>query len=145
MDDLVWFLYARLDDDARAARSALGREWLFGAGWLIAEGPPGGSERPREVCEIADEPTGRYIARQNPARVLRGGAALKRIVDEYAETARRRDTAVGRIKERGERASQEDLDAWDRSQYQAGILEGPLRLLALTYADHPDYRDTWRP
>ncbi|CAK7286355.1 DUF6221 family protein [Streptomyces misionensis] len=37
-----------------------------------------------------------------------------------------------------------DLDAWDRAQYQAGILEGPLCLIALTYADHPAYRDAWR-
>ncbi|MFH8340437.1 DUF6221 family protein [Streptomyces sp. AM6-12] len=138
MDELVRFLYARLDDDTRGARSVVGREWGFAAGWVF-------DERARGVCEVGDEETGRYIAGQDPARVLRGAKALKGIVDAYAEAARRRDAAVARIGERGDRVSGADLDAWDRAQYRAGVLEGPLRLIALTYADHPDYRDAWRP
>ena len=67
-----------------------------------------------------------HIARHDPARVLAECEAKRRIVEIHGNG-----------------------DAW--CDYCAGYAEGMQdechtgRLLALPYADHPDYREEWKP
>lgn len=146
MNELVDWLRAQLDEDARVARAA-------------AEGHPVGSWRPSEPFEttsgvlanadardVVIGPVGNWtgqvagdhegfgavhvtdaehIARHNPARVLREVAAKRAIVD-----------AAGWAREA------------ENNDYTAGWAEGlehSLYLLAVAYDDRPGYRDEWRP
>ena len=66
----------------------------------------------------AGEPDWQHIARWDPARVLAECEAKRRIVEQLAPIAEETwDVDLGRV----------------------------LKLLALPYADHPDYRQEWRP
>ena len=65
----------------------------------------------------------KHIARHDPARVLAECAAKRRIVVNLEEF-------------RGE-------SSWDDEKNVNGLYL--LRLLALPYADHPAYREDWRP
>lgn len=62
-----------------------------------------------------------HYRRHDPVRVLAECEAKRRIVEVHAHNARWDDTNVG---------------DWARAT---------LELLALPYADHPDYREEWRP
>lgn len=120
MDDLVTFLRARLNEDEQEAAAASPGPWHVDA-------------EADEVLAVDDivvaegfalsgqqlRATTRHIARHDPARVL-------------AEVAAKR-SMIGRID------SHATIMGWDEVH---GDL---LRLLALPYADHPDYRDEWRP
>lgn len=139
MDDLVAFLRAQLDEDealARAATNGTG-EWWWDHGYGDMCNDP--------TCpygELTDRPGPEdthggtvlmdvhgydikepwqgadHIARHDPARVLREVEAKQRIVDRYA---------------------------WLREHGDTGGAAWVLPLLALPYADHPDYRPEWAP
>ena len=126
MSALVEFLTARYDEDEQAARSASPGPWH-----LNAEGD--------EVMAVDDimvagafalsgnqqRATAAHIARHDPARVLREVSAKRRIV--YLAAQLPKLTAVNLF--------DNDKDAWAET----------LKQLALPYADHPDYREEWRP
>lgn len=132
--DLIAFLRARLDEDEAVARgTTVPLDWHQGPGdddpeWvgdeMVLMWPPEfhtPCEQDKHWRGLTAEPAGlaAHIARHDPARVLREVDAKRRIVTEAAE-------------------------------YQAGIYGYPemktvLRLLALPFADHPDYRQEWRP
>jgi len=152
--DLVAFLRARYDDEARAATAATpgpwwhnpSKQWLgpeefeaydrtmgeefvgYGGphpftGCIAATGP---ADNPQSMADAA------HIARWHPARVLAEVDAKRRIVDrlDYWETAASRAGVAGLSNfERGTRAE----------------LLATCRLLALPYADHPDYQPAWVP
>jgi hypothetical protein len=113
------FLLARLSVDEGRARAALG---LLGietewhrVEWLRERG-----------LTIADA---QHMTHHAPRRVLAEREAKRRIVEEYAPVAKN-DTGES------------------EPEYAYGWAEGlgeAVRLLALPYADHPDYRDEWRP
>lgn len=65
-----------------------------------------------------------------PSRVLAECEAKRRIVEQYADAERRRV------------ADPLDMAVAPRRVF---ALERVLRALALPYADHPDYREEWRP
>ena len=65
----------------------------------------------------------RHMFRWSPARVLADCEAKRRIVEDYL----------------GQLGSHQS--GWDARTPR----DHPLRALALPYADHPDYRDDWRP
>jgi hypothetical protein len=117
MDDLVQFLRARLDDDAATATAAGGGPWTDEEGF--ADVDPW-FELPAELAN--------HALRHDPARVLAEVDAKRQILDGYAQlhTSRDRlhDTAL---------------------HLQHHVLGSVVRLLALPYADHPDYQDAWRP
>jgi hypothetical protein len=140
--ELVDFLRARLDEDERVAREAAQHAGAALATAAAREGawkpPYDGPEwwndydhifvvcdrpgQPRKVM-IADCGSGAFtltphIARHDPARILAEVEAKRRIVDRYAWLCEHGDTGG---------------TAW------------VLPLLALPYADHPDYRNEWRP
>jgi hypothetical protein len=123
MDELVEFLRARLDEEAAAAREASGRWRRAGInsvedsdGRLVIYGD--GSAPTSAEAE--------HIASHDPARVLADVEAKRRIVAEL------------------EHADPYDMDYWGgRGGYDRA--QTTLRLLALPYVDHPDYRQEWRP
>ncbi|MFI1524950.1 DUF6221 family protein [Streptomyces griseus] len=91
-----------------------------GDGWY-------GYDPEQQIAFVPPEDS-RHIARHDPARVLREVEAKRRILDEVVPEV--------------EKAEEMIEDEWHTSTDAADDL---IRLLALPYADHPDYQDTWRP
>jgi Family of unknown function (DUF6221) len=136
MDDLVAFLRARLAEDEAVARAATEGPWtvdntdyaeaIYGADQvaIIAGGRWGGEASVFEQTEDAI-----HIARHDPARALREVEAKRGLLRRY-----------GQLLENG-RAHPDDL----ASSGALLALHGAVKLLALPYGDHPDYREEWRP
>lgn len=120
MTDLVAFLRARLDDDEQAAS-------FFH--WATAD-----QSDVQPTWDIEHHPVDVALM-LSPARVLAEVDAKRRILDEhpiYRNSAN--DPVCGTC-------GQDD---------QTGDLIGDwpcptVQLLAMPYADHPDYREEWRP
>ncbi|MFD7860963.1 DUF6221 family protein [Streptomyces sp. NPDC059783] len=139
MDDLIVFLRARLDDDAAAARAASwdgwdGSHWTahhrerHDGRWAVIDRADEGVI-PTVAPQAADDAgVAQHIACHDPARVLREVEAKGRILDSYLPDATGADEQIN-------------------EEWQAGstLADDLLCLLALPYADHPDYRDDWRP
>ncbi|MFF5773857.1 DUF6221 family protein [Streptomyces californicus] len=140
MDDLVQFLRDRLAEDEQAARAATWDEW-DSAHWT-ARPPQAAYERYTVADHLDDgvvavtpenadaDGVGQHIARHDPARVLREVEAKRRLLTDYEENAADLDAQHA-----------PDMDYVGR----ADGLETALQHLATAYADHPDYRDAWRP
>lgn len=139
MSDLVVFLRARLDEDEQAARELDGGRWERGtdvgdyynvAVVLDARYPHGPSVALCGVEYMEDgETRADHIARWDPARVLGEVEAKRRIIDWY--TGNLPVPQLGTLE----------------VQYVQGTSQGGpmLRMLALPYASHPDYRTEWKP
>lgn len=142
MDDLVAFLKARLDEDEKLARAAAELcgchpatpHWEFddsdegdGGRILIIDHPHPNVDRLRIEKRwnrtYSDQFMARHIARHDPARVLAEVKAKRLIVDRCEYQLR---TYVG-------------VPTAVATEWLT------LRLLALPYADHPDYRADWAP
>ncbi|MFG3439915.1 DUF6221 family protein [Nonomuraea sp. NPDC047897] len=133
MSDLVAFLQARLDEDERIARDAddISRdEWLTLYEDLVRSRP----------LDDARAVFGIFIGTFTSARVLADIAAKRQLITEHYATqgvhgglARQVCTRCSDYAERGELA-RPDLAPC-----------GTMRLLALPYASHRDYRKEWRP
>lgn len=163
MDDLIAFLRAGLDEDEQWALAAsrpypyadgepgvpaagVRWQWVEGPDWeparpdpavreFVAEPgvscnlvsvetwPSSGRLMPRpvatEIIEMDSAAAG-HIVRHDPARVLREVAAKRRIIDECENTINYQD------------------HGWS-------LAHPVLRLIALSYADHADYREDWKP
>lgn len=135
MNDLVAWLRARLDEDERVAQAAAsdpafgyGGRWAasdhgdvvpaesHGNDW-VAVGPWGG--------DLGD--VGRHMAHHDPARVLADLDAKRRLLELHPYAG---------------------LLSAPESCESCAVIPGPcptLRLLALPYAPHPDYREEWKP
>ncbi|SFY52079.1 DUF6221 family protein [Streptomyces sp. F-1] len=137
MDELVEFLRARLDEDERVAQAA-GGAWVDGpaANWVTAV-PVGESSGP--VHRVALAITGGerdHIVRHDPARVLAEVDAKRRLLAEHELVPAGQGGELGC-----------DICVATPS-WGPEVVSGPcttLRLLALPFADHPDYREAWRP
>ena len=129
--DLAEFLLQRIAEDEAVARAATGKygRWELDDGddldaYEVAVFP----ERGGSTCIARTWPSAdglgdaQHIARHDPARVLAECEGKRQIVDAATVTI---DIYRGGTV----------LDfAWET-----------LRHLALPYADHPDYREEWRP
>ena len=117
MSDLTEFLLARIAEDEAAAKS-------------VQEVEP---KSAAAVFTSLAAPTG--TVEMSPARVLAECEAKRRIVELHGDDGTYRPIVVG-----GE-------DYYVCRTCRAAALGGceTLRSLALPYADHPDYRDEWRP
>ena len=126
MSELVVFLKARLDDDERVAKGA---ERTSTADWIQAV-----------LRSPFDFRTNDHIARHDPARVLREVEAKRRILARHKP---------------GDPSTNAWAAPWCEGCGYEGSLSYPrtehidecpeLRDLAIAYADHPDYREEWRP
>lgn len=130
MDDLVQFLRDCLDEDEREAKAQRGifpSPGVQDDGYVWLHIRPGGNavitRYPRPVEGYDDMAKLRNWADTEngwtQARVLREVDAKRRILDAY--------------------------ENYDNDAPELDVPESVLRLLALPYADHPDYRDGWRP
>ncbi|MFK0222210.1 DUF6221 family protein [Streptomyces vinaceus] len=129
---LLAFLHARLAEDAQAAAAASDGPWtpwrgkslLHGLGQLEhAVMLPGQGVGSRASIATASWMDSEHIARHHPARVLAEVEAKRQLVDRYERVLEDR------------RVHPDDLAL-------AGALlalHGAVKLLALPYADHPDY------
>jgi hypothetical protein len=120
-----------------AARRAIGRgeerwSWGFGSvrtqkmGDVVATGP-----------DDRDMPEGYgiHIARHDPERVLADVEAKRRIIGEHPHGD------FGRPDSQYCEVCHDD----DGNPAVTGQWCDTVRLLALPYADHPDYREEWKP
>lgn len=139
-DDLAAFLLARIAEDEVAALAATRNAWrvedwsgLSGgsANWMVV----GDFDVGAAAFHVKNEPDAVHIARHDPARVLVECAAKRGIVDEHQVT--RRTPGYTYLL---------DPPCVTCGQVRPRRFPCPtLRLLALPYADHPDYREEWRP
>lgn len=150
MNGLVEFLNARLDEDEQVARNCVGDD----LGWLWAGS--GGHVKDADGCAVvAVEDYGpevvEHIARHDPLRTLAEVNAKRLLLAEHADYV---------VWSEGETSSGEPVQDpdWvcrtcvDRSAPEPWELADArtqpcptLRILALPYADHPDYRQEWTP
>jgi hypothetical protein len=131
MDDLIAFLKARIDEDEAAARAATDGPWRADpydamstqpSDWFV--GAPAGTVGIFPI-DYSGPSNAAHIARHDPARVLREVEAKRRTIE----------VLVRRYK-----ASKPGM----AEGAHFVMLMDTLRLLALPYADHPDYREEWR-
>lgn len=134
MDDLVQFLRDRLAEDEQAARRAGSSFRQIGeTGVIVATD----GDRAEECASANWSGIAEHIVRHDPARVLRDVEAKRAAIDQCAYW--------------NERAACEAVEPpkYPQPGLDIGLLldamNPVLRALALTYADHPDYRDSWRP
>jgi hypothetical protein len=123
VSDLVAFLNARLDEDEMVAKpfvNGLGdaSQWECDevGGVIRKHGVP--------IMHLETHLDAEFIARHDPARVLADVEAKRRIVRE---------------------ATYWSVDARPISPNARQFAGDTLRLLALPFAGHPDYREEWRP
>jgi hypothetical protein len=142
MDDLIAFLRIRLDDDEQAARSVApfahttdmaGRR--MDESFVIARALPAGGDG--SWSQEPDPAAARHFARHDPARVRADVAAKRTILELHEPYGDKLRMARGEISACGTCGSVDDSPVeWPCDTVLA---------LALPYADHPDYREEWRP
>lgn len=125
MDDLIAFLRARLDEDEAIARNAAvlpygATEWFAGAEGSVFAVEPSQLHVRGAILSLDD--IGTHIARWDPARVLAEVQAKRRILD----------------------LADDGGDGGHPDGYWAAKVD-VIAILALTHAEHPDYREEWRP
>lgn len=141
VDDLVAFLRARLDEDEASvyawdsdAEACVGTVWTGNEpGYTTVASRRGEGPWIADGREVLNARHGRVL--YDPARVLREVEAKRRIVDDVVPEV---EGAEDRIDGEWGVVSL----PWD--QVHATTLS-LLRLLALPYSDHPDYRPEWKP
>lgn len=151
VDELVEFLRERIAEEQAVAREAGGDVWTVYCPYVpvMAGDDPEDSIRHLAGPSHADEASiadskgdavvydegspsprqARHIARHDPARVLRECEAHLRIVEHYTK-------------------EQWVISQGHRTEWTEGgqaARETALRLLTTIYADHPDFRDEWKP
>ena len=144
-DELAAFLRARLDEDERFAARLGDRRFT-----LVPidphAGPVDGQQRGMVDVVTAEDGSialfrhpmfAEHFTRQGPARVLRDIEARRALVFEHADEGGDCRVCARPSNETNELgyAFHEPLPYPCRT----------VRLLALPYADHPDYREEWRP
>ncbi|MFE1550590.1 DUF6221 family protein [Streptomyces sp. NPDC058718] len=173
MDDLIAFLRARLDDDEQTARGGHPDPEDPSSGrWIAYDTPPGSADRGAgpvhlvgaepetpsrtggmdwAVCEAGQggraSGIAAHIARHDPARVLTEVDAKRQIAREHGPSDKH--TTIWDWPELGTWCGECGTDPCRELSACpiCGTSDGcrTLRLLALPFADHPDYREEWRP
>jgi hypothetical protein len=162
------FLLARIAEDEAVAKAATTGPWRW------CDDPEEGMESetatmvngqyPQRVIWAngmhtegfvnTEEPDRGHIARWNPARVLAECGAKRRIVEANDMRQAKADSpehgwwgngletgmTVGR-----RRLSPSEAETFMEEWYEPAPPNTTLRALASVYADHPDYREEWRP
>lgn len=129
---LVEFLRARLAEDERIAREAIEQREQEIARGVYRPGHEPGPEP--DVLAVWDDWTGGPGIRMGPERLLADVEAKRRLID-LAEEATSLDMTVDGDRRVGIRDT-------DTEPYVGDLM---LMVLALPYADHPDYDPSWRP
>lgn len=136
MDNLLRFLQDRLDEDGRIAREAChGRtgSWVTNDTYpvSVSDVPAGASVFDKVVAFDEGSPSeaqAEHMARHDPARVLAEVEAKRQLLAKYQEVA------------------DNDVDQpYEYAYGYANALGDAVCLMSLPYADHPDYKESWRP
>lgn len=133
---LVGFLRERLQEDERAAREATPGPWTvngpFGDDAINAEEAGvcvvGGGRWGGEASVFETDADKDHIARHDPARVLAEVDAKRRILDLYDTALRWAEGTAGAT-----------------AGYACRLARETLALLAVPYAQHPGYDESWKP
>ncbi|MEU0493505.1 DUF6221 family protein [Nocardiopsis sp. NPDC006139] len=139
---LVEFLNARLDEDEKAAKAATPGKWGAQPGptpyvlndeWEVVTDAYKPSEPGHHVVYtgyegggVTSEQNAVHIARNSPTRTLREVAAKRQAIVEAQE-------------------ANELVSERFRLPIDQGVSGYMLRLIAVSYADHPDYQEAWKP
>lgn len=149
--DLIEFLKARLDEDEQGAHAAirggnpavgeLGQwsAYLEGGddGWAVEDDAAGIAPG-----VVGDERVAAHVARHDPARVLREVETKRQLLHAHA-----RDHECISLLDQGEHSVVDDRP-WEYWEAKDTAEHGPclvVRLIALPYSDHPDYREERKP
>ena len=136
VSDLIAFCEARISEDeasAKAAASVAGPHWRHDTGWSKADHPysqvrsPGGAIVADALRGPDDEEIGPFLARHDPARVLREVTAKRAILTRHSPV-----TGPGR----GTRCGGEFDVPWPCED---------ARSVAAIWSGHPDYQEGWKP
>ena len=149
------FLKARLDEEEKLAHDVCATRWIeggvdvepgdtwysFPGGHDVNNGERGEGLPPDATAVAYDHVVAAYIASHDPARVLAEVAAKRKLADLHTRI----------ILHGGGGAAWYDKTAICRSCAPSKQLPETawpcqtIRVLAATYADHPDYDQAWRP
>lgn len=174
VSELVEFLRARLTEDETAARKAAGLcgchpaapSWSFRDGDEPTDGRILVVDEPHPTLKrkIGRKWNGSYeglfmaehIVRHDPVRVLAEVEAKKRLLELHPHTTMRQDLGEARLRTSygpnwEKRLKRVDDMFCTTCHVEDGVIESSgqpcetLRLLSLPYANHPDYREEWKP
>jgi hypothetical protein len=153
---LTDFLLARIAEDEADARLATGHRYITGqrekrSGVWVHDGSIAYADSPSEdVVDWVYDEAWAHIARHDPARVLAECEAKRRIVEMHSKTATSWLNADGKLAY-PDRAGVLYCELCSFHEQYEGFndYEEPwpcptLRILALPYADHPDFKPEWR-
>ncbi|RSO40130.1 hypothetical protein DMH15_16035 [Streptomyces sp. WAC 06725] len=155
IDDLIKFLSDRLDEDYEAARLVLGVNVMVGLKrgkpaprWVPSPEADGGiwdtDGTPRVKFVWARERD--HILRHDPARVLDEVDAGRALVAAYAQACRKRtEVADEHWGAAGPSGDLSAVERWKDHDAAAETLRPHVLHRAAVYADHPAYREEWRP
>lgn len=142
---LVEFLLAQIAEDEAVARAAIPGTYSPNAdedgSWRMIEvdhegiWPEPASKPTSEWGHLADEPWALHIERHAPARVLAECKARRRIVEELV--------AADRAAATWDSDDPNNPPAYWQDWGNRHAWREAAELLALAYADHPDYRSEW--
>ena len=134
---LVEFLLARIVEDEAVARSATPGPWLALDGGVRTEAVnDDGNPTSWPVDSTETRPDRVHIAHFDPVRVLAESEVKRRILGLHTP---------GEVPAGSEYMTE---DCWTCGDGDYNAVKHPcktLRLLALPYVSHPEYRSEWRP
>ena len=138
---LIEFLLARIAEDEAMARTVADGGSGQWQSWNRSWDPEPVRDIATDGNRIASVPTtlDEFMCRHDPARVLAECEAKRRIV-EYAIEVADYEGAVISLE-----FGSADLHAQPIAMAVKETMDDVLELLALPYADHPDYLPEWKP
>jgi hypothetical protein len=146
---LIEFLAARLDDDEAYARNAFGSHNDAIADWHEQWSGAVNIGDTEDLIATGDSQVSRFIARFDPARVLREVAGGRAILAMHGPTQGHPEFGMTYPEAAKFCGWCGPGDSWQAAQ-EPDHFPGALwpcrhaRLLASVYSDHPDYDETWR-
>jgi hypothetical protein len=132
---LAEFLLARIDEDETVARESFyeGQHWY--AEEESVQSWPGGEDDDR-VWMADRKRDAQHVVNWQPVRVLAECEAKRGVVGLLA---------IAEEQYQATRLGAADYADVARAQITRDALLRAVQFLALPYADHPDYREEWRP
>jgi hypothetical protein len=145
------FLRARLQDDEDYARNAYGNHNDAGPHWYEQWSGALNIGEDEDLVSTNDSAISRHMERHDPARVLAEVEAKRRLLDDLLAEKHQvvEDcwyTCPAATEEHdGDETCNENVQMGRCNCGRDDRIGRRLRLLALPYAAHPDYRAEWRP
>lgn len=139
-DDLIAFIKARLAEDEQVAKACAGAPWVQDCAPMVHVDPKAIRDakwiygKMGYVGTVEHDYDRAHMVRHDPARVLRGVEAKRRLLDTWQGITQT------------ERPDWMDNETWRLSTAGTIILISHMTaIMALEWAYHPDYRQEWTP